>query len=389
MKEYDNNLNMQAIDNIVATLSVPYKDTSVLTTSSKERDIVDYYFKSVSCNDEGIERLLYEIIGYSLIKSTKLQRAFIFKGEGRNGKSVIYRLLEVLLGEKQCSHEHLEQLSGSKLGSKSTIKALMGCTVNIAEDQEQPRYVNTSLLTRIISGEPISIEQKREGKIEFKPYATMLYSVNDIIDFKAVGLHITDRHVVIPFQAKFTDYDNNRNINIVEELCKPLALQIIATRAIEAIKEALNRGEFTIPPLVAEETKRYFLDCNSVEEFCNLFPIGTIITKSRYYEEYSKWCDDNNKEAVSNSIFGKRVGKLGYRRERYSFGSNRHTYYTAPNFKNSDSRKIYDDFLTKSGVSEESDKTFDEDTMRKRFQTSFSDYLCECLYNKNDNAVSE
>ena len=217
----------------------------------------------------------------------------------------------------------------------------------------------------------------------------MLYSVNDIIDFKAVGLHITDRHVVIPFQAKFTDYNNNRNINIVEELYKPLALQIIATRAIEAIKEALNRGEFTIPPLVEEETKRYFLDCNSVEEFCELFPIGTIITKSRYYEEYSKWCDDNNREAVSNSIFGKRVIKLGYRRERYSFGSNRYTYYTAPNFKNSDSRKIYDDFLTRSGVSEESDKTFDEDTMRKRFQTSFSDYLCECLYNKNDNADSE
>lgn len=377
------------INELVAELKVPWDDLKVLSTPSKEMDVVNYYFDSVSCHNKEIETLLYEIIGYSLIKSTKLQRAFIFKGEGRNGKSVIYRLLEVLLGEKQCSHEHLEQLSGSRLGSKSTIKALMGCTVNIAEDQEQPRYVNTSLLTRIISGNTISIEQKREGKIEFVPYATMLFSVNDVIDFKAVGLHITDRFLIIPFAMKFMDDNNNRNINIVEELCKPLALQIIATRAIEAIKEALDRGKFTIPPLVAEETKRYFLDCNSVEEFCELFPIGTIITKSRYYEEYSKWCDDNNREAVSNSIFGKRVIKLGYRRERYSFGSNRYTYYTAPNFKNSDSRKIYDDFLVKSGVSEESDKTFDEDTMKKRFQTSFSDYLCECLYNKNDIVVSE
>ena len=55
------------------------------------------------------------------------------------------------MGDKQCSHEHLENLSGSRLGSKSTVKNLKGCTANISEDQTQPRFVNTSLITRIIS----------------------------------------------------------------------------------------------------------------------------------------------------------------------------------------------------------------------------------------------
>mgnify|MGYP002509190687 CR=1 FL=1 len=153
-------------------------------------------------------------------------------------------------------------------------------------------------------------------------------------------------------------------------------------------------------------------------KFHNKTPVGasnTIIIKSKYYTEYRKWCDynnksavsneifgkrvlalgyrvggivnlplfstlikawialvfmickalgwhnssaililrllfssvntDNNKSAVSNEIFGKRVLALGYRAERYSFGKARHTYYTAPKFNNIESRDIYNRYL--------------------------------------------
>jgi len=375
MKEYNNNLNVQAIDNIVAQLSVPYKDTSVLTTNSKESELVEYYFKSVSCNDEGIEKLLYEVIGYSLCKTSILCKGFIFKGEGRNGKSLCFRVVEKLLGDEQCSHEHLENLSGSKLGSKSTVKNLEGCTVNISEDQKQPKFVNTSLITRIVSGEPIPIEQRGKESYNLIPYATMLFSVNEVIDFKGAGLYITDRFVVIPFNATFTDSNENRNINMREELCKPLALQIIATRAIQAFSEVLKNGKFTIPSSVEEETKKYFMDCNNVAEFCELYPIKEIIIKSKYYDEYRKWCNRNNKEAVSNAIFGKRVLALGYRPERYSFGNNRHTYYASPTFSNCDSKDIYDRYLVSCGLSEQQEKTTSEEALAKYDITNFNDYL--------------
>ena len=381
MREYDNNLNVQAIDNIVAQLSVPYKDTSILTTSSKELELVDYYFKSVSCNDEGIEKLLYECVGSCLCTTASLQKAFIFFGEGRNGKGVLAKLITKLLG-KQCSHERLEQLSGSRLGSKSTIKALMGCTANIVPDQGQPRYVNTSLIKSIIAGDTISVEQKREGKIEFEPYATLIFLVNDVIDFKEIGLAIKDRFIVIPFLAQFTDDHNNRNINIAEELCQPLALQIIATRAIQAFSEVLKNGKFTIPSSVEEETKKYFMECNNVAEFCELYPIKDIIIKSKYYDEYRKWCNRNNKEAVSNAIFGKRVLALGYRPERYSFGNNRHTYYASPTFSNCDSQDIYNRYLTSCGLTEQMEKTTSEEALAKYDITNFNQYLWLDLVNR-------
>lgn len=370
------------IENIIANLQVPYNNYGVLTTPSDELDIVNYYFDSICCQNKEIETLLYECVGSCLCRTAKLQKAFIFKGEGRNGKGVLAKIIEKLLGEKQCSHEHLEQLSGSRLGSKSTIKALMGCTANIVPDQGQPRYVNTSLIKSIIAGDTISVEQKREGKIEFEPYATMIFLVNDVIDFKETGLAIKDRFIVIKFNSVFTDDNNNRNINIAEELCQPLALQIIATRAIQAFSEVLKNGKFTIPPIVEEETKKYFMDCNNVAEFCELYPIKEIIIKSKYYDEYRKWCNRNNKEAVSNAIFGKRVLALGYRPERYSFGNNRHTYYASPSFSNCDSQDIYNRYLTSCGLSEQQEKTTSEEALAKYDITNFNEYLWLDLVNR-------
>lgn len=363
------------IENIIANLQVPYNNYGVLTTPSDELDIVNYYFDSICCQNKEIETLLYECVGSCLCRTSKLQKAFIFKGEGRNGKGVLAKIIEKLLGEKQCSHERLEQLSGSRLGSKSTIKALMGCTANIVPDQGQPRYVNTSLIKQIIAGDTISVEQKREGKIEFEPYATMIFLVNDVIDFKETGLAIKDRFIVIKFPAVFTDDNNNRNINIAEELCQPLALQIIATRAIQAFSEVLKNGKFTIPPSVEEETKKYFMESNNVAEFCELYPIKEIIIKSKYYDEYRKWCNRNNKEAVSNAIFGKRVLALGYRPERYSFGNNRHTYYASPTFKNCDSIDIYHRYLVKCCLEEEQEKRTTERELNQADKYSFSQYL--------------
>ena len=162
-----------------------------------------------------------------------------------------------------------------------------------------------------MSGEPISLNGKDDDVLT--PYAAMLLSVNKVINFREIGLHITDRIIVIPFLATFTDDRGNRDINIGEKLCATEALKIIVTRSVQAFEKVLENGKFTIPPIVEEEAKRYFMECNSALEFCSIFPIKTIIVKSTYYKEYRKWCNKHNKEAVSNSQFGKQVLALNYR----------------------------------------------------------------------------
>lgn len=178
--------------------------------------------------------------------------------------------------------------------------------VNIAEDQKQPKHIDNSIITRLISGEPISIKQKGDDNFELTSYATLLFSVNDdVINFKETSLSILDRFVVIPFNATFTTENGNRDIDIAERLCQPKSLQIIATRAVQAFKEVLERGSFTIPQTVQEETDRYFVECCSALEFCKRYPIEAFIPISQYYEEYCSWTRENNYETVNIPQFRK------------------------------------------------------------------------------------
>lgn len=366
------------IDNLVADLKVDYKDQSVLTTPSPELEKVNQFFSDITSNDKGVENLLFQILGNAMCKTAVMQKAFIFKGKGRNGKSRLFRILEAILGEQQCSYETLETLSGNKSGSKTNARFLKGCTVNISEDQQQPRYINHSILNKIISGDTIS-EIKGKERIVFRPYATMLFSVNDVIDFKETKICITDRIVVIPCNATFIE---NRNINIEYELCQPKALQIIATRAINAFKEVLKNGKFTIPPVVELETNRYFMDCNNVIEFCNLFPIKEFMVKDRYHKEYCKWCASNNLEAYNNVKFGKEVLNLGYRSERFTFGRKKITCYVSPNFNNTENKNIYHRYLKENGISEEAGRIYDEATLVATFGIPpFDEYLWKCNNN--------
>lgn len=364
-----------------AKLSVPYNDTSILETNSIELELVDYFFDSVSGQNKGVPKLLYEMIGYSLAKTAKLGKAFVLKRwrSAEIGKSTIFRIIEALLKvetgvnlyERQCSHEHLENLCGCKAGSKTTIKQLEGCTVNIAEDQKQPKHIDIGLITRLISGEPISIKQKGDDNLELISYATLLFSVNDeVINFKETSLSIIDRFIVVPFNATFTTKNDNRDIDLVERLCQPKSLQIIATRAIQAFKEVLERGSFTIPKSIKEETKKYFRQCNNAVDFCNLYPIDKFIGKKQYYIEYCTWCEENNLKALDNSNFGKVVISFNYNSENHMFGGTKHTYYVNPKFDTERFRGIYRAFK------------LDKEVQRINYHMTFEEYLGIYLYLK-------
>lgn len=359
----------------VPGLTVSNLDHSLIDIESKELNDINNFFESITSGNKEIENLLFEVIGYSLVNSSILCKGFIFKGNGRNGKSKIFRILEHLLTDDYCSHEHLENLSGTKAGGKTTVKKLENSCVNVAEDQKQPKYINNSLITRIISGEPIAV-----GDDEIRPHCTMLFSVNEVIDFKETGLHITDRLVVIPFNNVFTDSNGNRDIDIESKLCNEKALRIIATKALESYKKVLDKGCFSIPQIVIDETNKYFLECNNVAEFCKLYPVKTIIVKSSYYSEYRKWCNFNNREAVSNNVFGKEVLALGYRAERYSFRNDRKTYYASPDFNNIDSQEIYNEYVKEIGLTAESINCYTDKELNEYYKVkSFDEYLCEKL----------
>lgn len=116
---------IKELSKLFVPLKVAYDDLNVLLEDTEELRFVNDFFKSISCEDEGIEILLYGIIGNSAAKTTKPNKAFVLKRKSAEiGKSAFLRIPEAITGNYS-SHEHLENLCGTKAGGKTTVEKLM------------------------------------------------------------------------------------------------------------------------------------------------------------------------------------------------------------------------------------------------------------------------
>ncbi len=210
------------------------------------------------------------------------------------------------------------------------------------------------------------------------PYTTLLFSVNQAINFREIGLNVTDRFLVLPFNATFTDKKGNRDINIEERLCQDLPLQIIATRAIQAFNKVFDNGMFTIPDTVKKATNRYFKECNNAVDFCTSYPIETFIEKRQYFIEYSTWCEENNIQALDKFNFGKVVSAFGYKSKRYTFDHIRKHYYVNSKLNTERCYRIHRNFELDKEIGIISNKNM-----------TFEEYLGKCLFRKEQEELEK
>lgn len=70
---------IEKLSNLFAQLKVPYNDLNVLLEDTEELRFVNNFFKDISCGDIETAILLYGIIGNSMAKTAKLNKAFILK----------------------------------------------------------------------------------------------------------------------------------------------------------------------------------------------------------------------------------------------------------------------------------------------------------------------
>ncbi len=331
MKEYEFDANMFVIASRINAL---YKK-DILKTDTSNVEFVNSYFKNLSCGDKELATLYLEILGYCMVRSHKFQLAFLLKGSSNNGKSIYLKVLEGLTG-RYCGHLNLQQLSNIKL-----LRGLCNCTTNIIDDTRQPKKIDLEQIQSIISGATIAVPQKDAEDFRFAPYSTLLLATTNILNFKDFNKSLTRRFKVVPFNA---DFENNRNDDIEEPICRPSNLNVIAYMALSAFSKVIEDGHFHIPESVESDTKAYFYENNQVLEFKELFPIKRLILKGSYFARYEKWCIDTGKEQAESNIstFGKKVLGLGYKPIDPSFDGSRLDYYAAPDFNVAKFREEYE-----------------------------------------------
>lgn len=293
--------------NIVITNKINYCYNPGATSSVMENSLCN-----LACDDEDIIKLIEEMVGYCFYRDNFLRKAFILTGSKRNGKSTFLETITELLGE-----HNTVALDLKELGDRFKTAEMFNKLANIGDDIEDDFIANVAIFKKVVAGNRVNAERKGQDPFNYQSYAKQIFSANDVPRMKDKSGAVLDRLIIIPFNAKFNETDEDFNPYIKYELRKPESLEYLILRGIQGLKRLIETRKFTTSNKVTERLAEYEENNNPIIGFFKEmaeegYEFDGQPTK-HVYQRYNEFCLSNNYQALSNIEFSKQVKK------RYGF----------------------------------------------------------------------
>lgn len=279
-------------------------------------ELVDKTLDKLSCNDNEIRTLIEECIGYCFYRDSKLGKCFIFTGEKNNGKSTFIFMLNTLLGD-----DNYSSIDITNLARELDIASLANKLANIKDDiaDNYMDGLNVSLFKQVATGNRCRGKFLYDNPFDFYPYATLIFSANNIPRIKDPTGAVTKRMIIIPFNAVFTKNDPDYDPFINEKLCRPECMEYLVKLGVNALLNVIMRNGFSECAAADKEIDEYRIDNDSVLSFIQEYgeenienqPIATI------YIAYELHCSRNGLKPTTQIMMSKKIKTaLGYEVKR-------------------------------------------------------------------------
>ena len=267
-------------------------------------DTVDEFFKTATNGNQQTEQLLYEAIGYSMLKTNELQKAFLLVGSGRNGKSTYLDLIRSVLGKKNTTTVSLRDLTNN-------FRAAMldGKLASLAGDISSQTIQESDLIKSISAGEEVTVEEKYKQAHSKSLFSTLFYACNKIPRTSDTSDGFYRRWCIIPFNANLNNVTRVDGMLFKKKLLEQQSLDYVAYKAIHAIHRVLTTtNEFTEPQEVLDMMTQYRVDNSTVLSWFrdihkNNKQALQKIKVGAAYVSYSKWCEDTGRSKSSQTTF--------------------------------------------------------------------------------------
>jgi putative DNA primase/helicase len=267
-------------------------------------NIVDEYFETATVGNKDIQQLLYEAIGYSMLKTNELQKAFLLVGGGRNGKSTFLDLIKEILGR-----ENTTAISFKDLANNFRASAMNNKLASLAGDISSAPLTDSDLVKSIISGDEIMVEQKYKDAHAKSMFATLFFAANKLPRTPDQSFGFYRRLTIIPFIANLNAVSRVDGLTFKQKLLSQDSIDYAAYKAVLAINNVLQTTkEFTTPSEVVEMIEQYRIDNSSVLSWYHERWKGDIKEIEKFgaqaaYDNYKIWCTNSLRHALNQSNF--------------------------------------------------------------------------------------
>lgn len=266
--------------------SPDHYNTSVLPYAYDPQALAkDWQYYLLTTLKPDVIAFLQEFAGYCLTTDTSHETAIWLCGPRGSGKSTFIHGLQTMLGKRA------GMLGLAELGSRFALAEVPGKTLLIATEQPASTVAATSIVNRLISGEPVKSEQKFMRAIEIIPRAKICWAMNDLPA-------ITSANDGIFRRVHITQFDERPEASIDKGLKDRIALQGdgILNWALDGLTRLQARGKFSPPQSVVDSTREYHDNSDMAAMFiaeCCTVDANQRIKSSALFMHYTQWRKDH------------------------------------------------------------------------------------------------
>ena len=258
--------------------------------------------------DEDNIPLLQEIAGYCLLRDYPFARAVMLVGNGNNGKSTFLNLLMRFLGEKNVASPSLQSL----IYNRFSVAELFGKLACIHADIPNQKLTQTGMFKMLTGNDRIFADVKMKKPFEFKNYAKLLFSANELPPTNDTSIAFWRRWILIRFPNTFPEGGEKTDPEILKKLTTPEELSGFLNWALEGLKRLLDQKGFTMTKSEREVEREWVARSDSLRAFVmDYVERGDGWTsKDDFYQAYTRFCEEHDLVAIEKAAVGRRLPAL-------------------------------------------------------------------------------
>jgi putative DNA primase/helicase len=258
--------------------------------------------------EKELQNILAEFFGYVFTKHLKLEKALLLYGTGANGKSVLFDVMNALLGKENVTNFSLSDLLQEHNRALISNKLLnYGSEINAATTRD--------VFKNLVSTEPIQARLKYGQSFLMENYAKLCFNCNELPrDIEQTTAYFR-RLLIVPFRVAIPEAEQDKRLadKIIET-----ELSGVFNWILDGLRRLLANERFTESEIIRAEIETYRKESDSVAMFVadeNYKRSNEFTTLKDLYQSYKIYCQENGCRALGRNKFGIRLEMLGFPRQ--------------------------------------------------------------------------
>ncbi len=261
--------------------------------------------------DKESQTVLAEFLGWIFLRDLKLEKMLVLLGDGHNGKSVLFDVINALLGE--------ENVSSVGLGSFNKPErrtALLGKLLNYGS--EISGNVSPDTLKQMASGEKVEFRRLYGDNFTSDNYARLAFNANTLPSETEMTRGYFRRFLILPFEQVISDEEKDPDLasKIIEsELCGVMNWILAGADRLRKTRK------FSKCAKSDRCLSKYQEESNTVALYAEESNIeadtaGEGVAEKELYQEYRLgYCIPLGHKPCSFKTFKERMAQLGFIRD--------------------------------------------------------------------------